>query len=190
MTPSATVKPVGIGHNAPHMRCNHWALYRLTCAEYEDLRAFAGGICGICKTPEADTKRGMLVIDHFHGHGRGWFIRGMLCDWCNTSVMQCLDGIKAWGPRNRPYEATAREYEANSWEQPSEEALRQMAGRTEMPRKGARRGFPDRSRLNAIAIPARQGVPAMAERLRYYLTPEEIAGLVEALGHNCGESEE
>lgn len=128
-------KPVGVGHNKPHMTCHHWALHRLTCAEYEDLRAFANGKCGVCQIPEAETWRGFLVIDHFHSRsGNGEFIRGMLCDWCNQSVMQCIDGLKAWNPLNREWEESARQYEAEPWEQPTEEALRLMAARQEVPR--------------------------------------------------------
>lgn len=128
-------KPVGPGHNLPHMTCHHWAVHRLTCAQYEDLREFAGGRCGICKIPEAETRTGLLAVDHFHGKDGASFFRGMLCNWCNQSVMQCIDGLKAWGRQNRPYEEAAREYERHPWERPSEEALRQLAARTAMPRK-------------------------------------------------------
>ena len=123
-------KPVGPGHNAPGMVCHHYALYRMTCEEYEALRARTGGRCELCNVPEEETRRGFLVIDHFHGRNGGSFIRGMLCDWCNQSVMRCIDGIQAWGA-NRAWEAAAREYEHNPWHQPSGEALRQLAARTE-----------------------------------------------------------
>jgi Recombination endonuclease VII len=133
------VKPAGPGHNAPHMTCHHWAYHGLTCAEYEDLRTFSEGRCGICKIPEAGTRRGFLDVDHFHGKNGASFLRGMLCSWCNQSVMQCIDGLKAWGRHNRIWEPAAREYESRPWERPSEEALRQMAARTEMPRKTSSR---------------------------------------------------
>lgn len=130
-------KPDGSGHNGPGRICHHWAAYRLTCAQYENLREFAGGRCGICKIPEAETRRGYLVVDHFHGANGGSFIRGMLCDWCNQSVMQCIDGLKPWGA-NRAWEGPAREYERSPWQQPSEEAVRQLAARTEKPPKYSR----------------------------------------------------
>jgi hypothetical protein len=169
-------KPVGPGHNKPHMICHHWAFHRLTCAEYEDLRKFAGGHCGICKIPEAETRRGFLTVDHFHGKNGADFIRGMLCDWCNQSVMQCFDGIKAWGLQNRPYEEAAREYERNSWERPSGEALRQMAARTEKLPIRLLRPPPGSTR-----IPLNEGLPAIAEKLRLHLSGlqlEQLAGLL------------
>lgn len=123
-------KPAGPGHNGPGRICHHWAAYRLTCAQYEKLRAFAGGLCGICKIPEAMTQRGFLIVDHFHSRCRASFIRGMLCDWCNQSVMECIDGLRVWGA-NRHWEAAAREYERNSWQQPSAVAIQEMAERRE-----------------------------------------------------------
>lgn len=156
--------------------CFHYTLYGLTCDEYDAMRARAGGHCEICGVPEELTKRKRLVVDHFHA-GRASFIRGLLCDTCNTSVMPCIDGLKAWGV-NRQWEAKAREYEANSWEQPSAAALALMAARVEKQPKYRRRPMPTRDRINAIAVPTRQGVPAMAERLLAYLTPDEIAELV------------
>jgi len=181
MTPRHAQRLTGLGHNSPPLRCHHWAVYRLTCEEYESVRRHAEGCCGICKTPEAETRRGILHVDHFHGQNGVWFIRGMLCGWCNQSVMQCFDGLKPWNPVNRQYEDAAREYERNSWEKPSEEALRQMAARTEMMPKSKRPHLPPRSVLRSIAVPARQGVPAMAERLRHYLTPDELVQLIELL---------
>lgn len=162
--------------------CHHYAYLGMPCDEYEALRAHAGGHCEICGIAEGDTPRGHLVVDHFHGEqGTGAsFIRGMICDKCNGGVMTCIDGYKVWG-ENRKWEAAARAYEANSWQKPSEEALRQMAARTEKLPKVPRRQRPDRSLLNAISIPARRGVPAMAERLRHYLTAEELEQLAELL---------
>jgi hypothetical protein len=148
VTAAAAAKPTGPGHNAAGMTCNHYALYRMSCEQYEALRARAAGRCELCKIPEEQTRRGFLVIDHFHGRNGGSFIRGMLCDWCNTSVMQCADGIKAWGRQNRPWEDAAREYERNPWQQPSEEALRQLAARTEKMPKYWRRA----ARLRASRI--------------------------------------
>lgn len=153
-------KPAGPGHNSPGMICHHWAVHRLTCADYEDLRAFAGGKCGICNTPEAKTRRGFLVVDHFHGKNGASFIRGMLCDWCNQSVMLCIDGLKAWNPVNRQFEAAAREYERHSWEQPSDEAVRQLAAREEMPRKTSPRRVAQDSGARASV-----SIPSTAERL-------------------------
>jgi hypothetical protein len=147
----------------------------MPCEEYEALRARAAGHCELCKIPEALTRRGFLVIDHFHGIKGTSFIRGLLCDWCNQSVMQCLDGLKPWGA-NREWEAAAREYERHPWHQPSESALRQLAARTEMlPVRAQRRR--DISRATVVTLPSRRGLDAMAARLREYLPADELAAL-------------
>jgi Recombination endonuclease VII len=168
-------KPVGPGHNLPHMVCHHWAFHRLTCAEYEDLRKIAGGRCGICKVLEAETPRGLLVVDHFHGKNGASFIRGMLCDFCNGSVMQCFDGIKAWGA-NRQWEEAARLYDSNPWEQPSEEALRQLAARTEKLPTSLTRPRPA-----LIQIPLNEGSAAIATKLRRYLSESQVEQLAGCL---------
>jgi hypothetical protein len=107
-------------HHPKGKTCHHWQHHWLTCDEYDQLRARAAGACEICRTPEAETGGRRLVIDHFEDRqARLWFIRGLVCDRCNT-VMSCFDGHKPWGA-NRRWEAAAREYEARSWQQPSPE---------------------------------------------------------------------
>jgi len=187
-TISAT-KPVGPGHNRPDLKCHHQVIYGLTCREYEEMRARAGGRCEICKVDEKDTHRGFLVVDHFHGWAPGAsFIRGMLCDWCNKSVMQAYDGLKPWG-KQRHYEDAAREYERNSWQQPSAVALREMAERTEMLPAAIREPKPRLPRPrpmwmsvpDSIQVPLRRGQVVIATRLRRYLTSGQLERLVELL---------
>lgn len=168
-------------HHPEGKTCFHFTFYRLTCDEYDALRVRANGRCEICETPEAETDQHRLVIDHFHGKNRTSFVRGLLCDPCNYGVMACIDGVREWG-ENRKWEARAREYEANSWQQPSPAALAQMAARREKLPRPRRRRSPDRSRTNVISFPSRRGVPVMAEALREWLTPEEINELVAILG--------
>lgn len=150
----------------------------MDCDEFDALYAKARGCCEICGTPEARTRQRRLFVDHFHGHeGRGAFIRGLLCHHCNSVIMACFDGMRFWSTANRKWEQKAREYEANSWQKPSPEALALMAARKERTPKERPRRMRDRSRVNAIAIPSRQGVPAMAKALREWLTPGELAEL-------------
>lgn len=166
-------------HHPLGKTCHHFYYHGLTCDDYDALRARANGHCEICGIAEEETPRGALVVDHFQ-KGRISFIRGMVCDKCNTGVMSCLDGMKVWGT-NRKWEQRARLYEANSWERPSAAAIEALAARTEMlPKQAPPRRF-DRSRVNAISIPSRRGVQAMADRLRAYLTPQEIEELAEML---------
>jgi len=168
-------------HHPEGKTCFHFTRYKLTCDEYDALRARANGRCEICGTPEGETAQRRLVIDHFHGKNRTSFVRGLLCDPCNNEVMACIDGVRPWGAY-RELEAMGRKYEANSWQAPSPVAMAQMAARQEMLARGRRpRRMPDRSRTSVIVIPARRGTAVMAERLRDWLTPEELAELVTLL---------
>lgn len=103
-------------HHPKGKTCHHFEFHRLTCDEFDALHARADGRCEICGTPSEKTGGKRLVIDHFQGKGVR-FIRGLLCDKCNT-VMACLDERKPWGT-NRQWEVRARAYEANSWQRPS-----------------------------------------------------------------------
>jgi hypothetical protein len=118
-------------HHPLGKTCHHFEYHHLTCDEYDDLRARAGGHCQICGIAEEDTRRGFLVVDHFRGR-KTRVIRGLLCDLCNTTVMRCIDGSRVWGDDARKLEARAREYERASWQVPSEEARQEMAARVEM----------------------------------------------------------
>lgn len=107
-------------HHPEAKTCHHWQHHRLTCDEYDELRARSAGACEICGTPEADTGGKRLVVDHFEDQqARLWFIRGLLCDRCN-SVMTCVDGRKKWGA-NRRWEPDAKAYEERSWDRPTSE---------------------------------------------------------------------
>lgn len=172
-------------HHPEGKTCFHFTRYRLTCDEYDALRARANGRCEICGTPEGETAQRRLVIDHFHAKNGASFVRGLLCDRCNNEVMACVDGVRPWGAY-RDLEANGRKYEANSWQTPSPAAMAQMAVRQEMhPRRRRPRQTPDRSRTSVIVIPSRRGTAVMAESLRDWLTPEELAELVTLLaqGH-------
>lgn len=119
-----------IRHNPLGRTCGHFLAYRLTCDEYDGLRARASGHCEVCGIAEKDAPRRMLVIDHFHSEIKS-FVRGLICIPCNVGVMACIDGMKAWG-KNRALEAKAREYERNSWQQPCAAVGLELAARTEM----------------------------------------------------------
>jgi hypothetical protein len=101
--------------------CWHYSRFRLTCDEYDAMRARAGGSCEICGTAEMETRGRRLVVDHFSGRPAS-YVRGLVCDRCN-SVMSCHDGHKNWGPLTTPWREKAAEYAANSWHSP-EQGLR------------------------------------------------------------------
>lgn len=84
-----------------HASCYH-VDYRLSCAEYDDLRRLAKGRCKVCKEQTSP-----LYIDHDHALGV-WAVRGLVCHRCN----QHLRGVDA-GRRART-RAIAR-YLANAW---------------------------------------------------------------------------
>lgn len=97
--------------------CNHYATYGLSCNDYDDMHQRADYRCEICRLPEAETKRGKLVVDHHYGRrGVEWHVRGLLCDQCNA-LMSWIDGNRG---RTRRYmlEPQARAYAANSWQIP------------------------------------------------------------------------
>lgn len=96
--------------------CWHYSGFKLTCDEYDALRARAGGRCEICGIPEAEIYNRRLVIDHFRGRPAS-YVRGLLCNGCN-SVMACHDGNKNWGPRTGRWREKAADYAANSWHSP------------------------------------------------------------------------
>lgn len=124
--PPAAVRRTNYGHQMrPDLRCTHaQPCYRLTCDEYDAMRDRAGDRCEICNRLDVETPRGELVIDHFQDEGGPCFVRGLLCDRCN-SVMQRHDGLAHWGPRSRPWAEKARAYHLNAFRRPSEETYRQ-----------------------------------------------------------------
>ncbi|MGY3199806.1 endonuclease domain-containing protein [Streptomyces sp. TE5632] len=111
------------GHaRRPDLRCAH-VLYRLTCDECEAMRDRAQDRCELCGIPDHETPRGQLVIDHFEAQRVAFFVRGLLCDRCN-SVMQRHDGSAPWGPASRPFAEKARAYHLNAFSQPGDEKFR------------------------------------------------------------------
>jgi len=102
----------------PGKLCQHWEIYRLTCEEFEQLRARSGGRCEICGIAEEDTPRGYLIIEHYH-HQDVWFVRGLVCDRCNH-LMACHDRSAVWGPVTRPRAHLAAEFHRNGWGATSE----------------------------------------------------------------------
>jgi hypothetical protein len=70
--------------NPGHEKCRHRA-YAMTCSEFDELWARAGGRCEICAVLWYDTPHGMLHIDHNPLLG-DWAVRGLLCSRCNTQL--------------------------------------------------------------------------------------------------------
>jgi hypothetical protein len=99
-------------HVGPGKLCTHWS-YGVSCDEYDQLRARSGNCCEVCRTPEPETVRGALVIDHYES-GDVFFVRGLLCDRCN-SVMARHDRRQVWGEKTRPWAGRAAEYHRNAW---------------------------------------------------------------------------
>jgi hypothetical protein len=107
-----------VRHSARGNTCGHFALYAITCDQYDEMRRQADYRCEICGKPESDCHRGRLVIDHHHGgQGFPWHVRGLLCGRCN-SVMAAVDGKRKWGS-DRSLETKALAYAANSWQTPA-----------------------------------------------------------------------
>lgn len=188
MENETTSIPVGRRTNYGHterfdLNCTH-TLYGLTCEAYDALRDRAEDACEICRTADHETTRGKLIIDHFQGGGL-FFVRGLLCDKCN-SVMSRHDRTAPWGPASLPFKEKARAYHLNAWDKPTAEELARAdefiqshgtysSGRSSpsTPRIHVRTGKPY-VRLDL-------GTTRIAQKLRRYLTPAQLARVVDLL---------
>lgn len=94
----------GVVHD---IACTTHLTYRLSCEEYEELVAHAGGRCQICRTLPEETDRGKLCIDHLHGYGNH-LVRGLLCDDCNVRMAR-IDNLR------EPHTPTTRRYCYGAW---------------------------------------------------------------------------
>lgn len=63
--------------------------YGITQKDYDDLYAFQGGVCYICRRATGRTRR--LTVDHDHKTG---MVRGLLCRPCNTILGHARDMIE------------------------------------------------------------------------------------------------
>ena len=73
-----------------------WRLFRLTVEEYKAMVKEQGGVCAICKNPEAQVnkktgKARWLGVDHCHDSQE---VRGLLCVNCNRGLGYFGDDIK------------------------------------------------------------------------------------------------
>lgn len=180
----------GLRTNYGHSRrfdvlCNHTA-YGLTCEDYEAMRDRAQDRCEICGTPDHETKRGHLVIDHFQAKDL-FIVRGLLCDRCN-SVMSRHDRTAPWGPASLPFAKKARAYHLNAFSQPSVEEFQRadevIAGRRGYVRSEDKTAAPQplrRKRRGSNFLRLDHGPKSIARGLRNYLTPTQIARVIELL---------
>ena len=69
--------------------------YGITLAEYKEILKKQGNKCAICRKPQSKEKK-RFAVDHNHRSG---FIRGILCNYCNSRLMRYLrdDKQKAKG---------------------------------------------------------------------------------------------
>lgn len=186
-TPSASVRRSNYGHSKREdLLCTHFA-YDLSCAAYDEMRDRAGDACEICRTPDRETKRGSLVIDHFQGGGL-FIVRGLLCDKCN-SVMSRHDRTAPWGPASLPWEDAARAYHLNAFSKPSPDELRRadeyiQSHGTYKPGDVATTQTKPTVPRGAPYVRLDHGPKQIARKLRDYLNDEQLARLVALLTDN------
>lgn len=183
-TSSPSVRRSNYGHSQREdLLCTHFA-YDLSCAAYDEMRDRAADACEICRTPDRETKRGRLVIDHFQGGGL-FIVRGLLCDKCN-SVMSRHDRNAPWGPASLPWKDEARAYHLNAFGKPSPDELRR-ADEYIQNRNTYKPGLVAITQMKPL-VP--RGVPyvrldhgpkQIARKLRDCLNDEQLARLVELL---------
>lgn len=168
-------------HATPGNTCNHFQKYGMTCDNFDRLLARAAGRCELCETPEAETRRGALVIDHFEGGGL-FFVRGLICDRCN-SVMSRHDRSAAWGPSSLPWADKARSYHLAAFEQPTPEEFARadeyIASRRAYQVKD-RPPLPTATR-KTVVIRLDRSMTDAAAKLQRHLTGRQRARLVELL---------
>lgn len=63
-------------------------VYGISYEDYKEMRERQGGRCAICGTPEDESVRQVLCIDHDHTTGT---VRGLLCHNCNLVLGFCHD---------------------------------------------------------------------------------------------------
>lgn len=168
-------------HATPGNTCNHFAKYGMTCNDYDRLRSRANGRCELCETPEAQTVRGALIIDHFQDRDL-FFVRGLLCDRCN-SVMSRHDRTTTWGPSSLPFKEKARAYHLAAFEQPTPEEFAQAerAIQARRPYAVKDRILPPVKRPKTSYVRLDRPLPQIALKLRRHLKAEQIAQLIELL---------
>lgn len=78
-------------HDGDSRRGGRWRNFRLTEQQYEAMVTACGDRCELCGEPERVNRHGArrpLSVDHDHSKDRGepGFIRGLLCNGCNSAV--------------------------------------------------------------------------------------------------------
>lgn len=59
--------------------------YGITLKQFDELLAFQGGVCAVCKYPPVGKR--IMVVDHEHTNGRQGKVRGILCLVCNLKFI-------------------------------------------------------------------------------------------------------
>jgi Recombination endonuclease VII len=70
---------------AAQRRKNYKRLYGITPEQYEVMFEQQRGLCRVCDRPSLHQR---LAVDHCHLTG---FVRGLLCNACNTAIAQLQD---------------------------------------------------------------------------------------------------
>ena len=58
--------------------------FGITLEQYDEMLATQGGVCAVCKQPEAVAREQALAVDH--DHQPGGRVRGLLCNRCNRAL--------------------------------------------------------------------------------------------------------
>jgi hypothetical protein len=91
----------------------------LTLEQYEEMLAFQGNVCGICKREAAErTPYKRLAVDHCH---ETLVVRGLLCTPCNSAIGLLMEDVEVLR------EAIAY---LESWDEANREANREAKGAT------------------------------------------------------------
>ena len=71
------------GKSLAGRNCRLKRSYGIDLEEYQKMLDSQGGVCKICKSPEAKGRWRQFHVDHCHKNGH---VRGILCNRCNTML--------------------------------------------------------------------------------------------------------
>lgn len=91
----AQAPPLPLHEPKPKFRCHHYAVYGMSCDDYDGLLWRSSNRCDICRRHKTELYKQRLCIDHDSRLGNGWnHVRGLLCPKCNNSMRYVDNGYR------------------------------------------------------------------------------------------------
>lgn len=87
----STIRTRNAPNYAANIRKGKLKKYGLTPEQYDEMNGKQNGLCAICSKPEITKSKVRLAVDHDHKTG---YVRGLLCNTCNTALGKFYDNIE------------------------------------------------------------------------------------------------